>query len=406
MPSLENESRTVGTGELHRPIPNQLPIPTKESHGSAAKPLSAPLQARDPELHRQRPPQTVPVYAPKSPSPITQEGNIAVIAPNVHTPVLAVGQNQLGSPQHTPAQSILKASNNNAQSAPSRDRSKAQLSQYGQPSNVSRTVSGYGYDNTGHCPGPSNQPPSTREVFATYNLPQHTGGSQSATDPPHPGAGYQRTASTSAPQYKIDTQSRSGDQPHHYSQPQPRESPLPPQPIPSDYELNRKSTAGNERHESQHQQMPRPTQEYGSNPERDNVVGKERPGTQVRQKSLEYELKPEAASRQERPKRDMSQQNPNPAQPPLPHEEYQGEDEEDLHFQNRLQNLVDDEIHQEASEVMQQVSGGRRHIVTDRQRPFDPNLICPMCMKQFRIGEIQKFKHHVNTCDGTDDTII
>ncbi len=32
--------------------------------------------------------------------------------------------------------------------------------------------------------------------------------------------------------------------------------------------------------------------------------------------------------------------------------------------------------------------------------PFDPNLICPLCMRNFRVGEIQKYKKHVNTCQG------
>ena len=81
------------------------------------------------------------------------------------------------------------------------------------------------------------------------------------------------------------------------------------------------------------------------------------------------------------------------------------ENDQDLQFENPLQRQVDDDIHREASKVRQEVSGGRRHIKTDHQRPFDPNLVCPMCRKQFRIGEIQKFKHHVNTCDGTEDII-
>ena len=34
--------------------------------------------------------------------------------------------------------------------------------------------------------------------------------------------------------------------------------------------------------------------------------------------------------------------------------------------------------------------------------PFDPNLVCPMCMKQHRHGEIQLFRAHVGKCDGTD----
>ena len=32
--------------------------------------------------------------------------------------------------------------------------------------------------------------------------------------------------------------------------------------------------------------------------------------------------------------------------------------------------------------------------------PFDPNLICPLCMRNFRVGEIQKYRKHVNTCQG------
>ena len=72
-------------------------------------------------------------------------------------------------------------------------------------------------------------------------------------------------------------------------------------------------------------------------------------------------------------------------------------------FENPLVKELDDEIHQQAAEVIQEVSGGRREVKTDHQRPFDPNLVCPMCRRQFRIGEIQKFKRHVNTCTGTDD---
>ena len=34
------------------------------------------------------------------------------------------------------------------------------------------------------------------------------------------------------------------------------------------------------------------------------------------------------------------------------------------------------------------------------EAPFDPNLICPLCMRNFRKGEIKKYKKHVNTCQG------
>ena len=31
-------------------------------------------------------------------------------------------------------------------------------------------------------------------------------------------------------------------------------------------------------------------------------------------------------------------------------------------------------------------------------RPFDPNLVCLTCKKQFQIGEIQEYKKHCETC--------
>ena len=36
-----------------------------------------------------------------------------------------------------------------------------------------------------------------------------------------------------------------------------------------------------------------------------------------------------------------------------------------------------------------------------RQAQLDPNLVCPMCRRQFRIGEIQKYRQHVKGCHGT-----
>ena len=84
---------------------------------------------------------------------------------------------------------------------------------------------------------------------------------------------------------------------------------------------------------------------------------------------------------------------------------YEASDIEDsmAQYENPLQKEVDDEIHQQAAQVIQEVSGGRRNANTDPRRPFDPNLVCPMCRKKFRIGEIQKFKKHVSTCTGTDE---
>lgn len=32
--------------------------------------------------------------------------------------------------------------------------------------------------------------------------------------------------------------------------------------------------------------------------------------------------------------------------------------------------------------------------------PVDPNLVCPLCLRQFKLGEIQKYRRHVNKCPG------
>ena len=44
----------------------------------------------------------------------------------------------------------------------------------------------------------------------------------------------------------------------------------------------------------------------------------------------------------------------------------------------------------------------RAHQPSIQYVPYDPNLVCPFCNKQFRIGEIQKYKHHVETCNGSE----
>ena len=32
--------------------------------------------------------------------------------------------------------------------------------------------------------------------------------------------------------------------------------------------------------------------------------------------------------------------------------------------------------------------------------PLDSNLVCPMCKRQFRIGQIQHYRSHVDSCQG------
>ena len=105
------------------------------------------------------------------------------------------------------------------------------------------------------------------------------------------------------------------------------------------------------------------------------------------------------------PSNPPSQSSPSPSDDTSSDSEYEDAQPNDDQYDNQLQIGVDDDIHKQAASVIKQVSGSRHQIKTDVQRPYDPNLICPMCMKKFRIGEIQKFKRHVNTCDGTDDDL-
>ena len=53
-----------------------------------------------------------------------------------------------------------------------------------------------------------------------------------------------------------------------------------------------------------------------------------------------------------------------------------------------------------AALVQEEASAKNHAIPTMVHKPFDPNLVCPMCGKKHRIGEIQKFRVHVDTCEG------
>ena len=53
-------------------------------------------------------------------------------------------------------------------------------------------------------------------------------------------------------------------------------------------------------------------------------------------------------------------------------------------------------------------NSSKRNEYIEDDRPYDPNLVCPECGKQYRVGEIQKLKRHINMkCndDGSDENI-
>ena len=68
--------------------------------------------------------------------------------------------------------------------------------------------------------------------------------------------------------------------------------------------------------------------------------------------------------------------------------------------ENRLINGIDTEIQYYANEVRNMSRKPKtteviREIEGD-DRPYDPNLVCPRCGRQYRVGEIQKLKRHIN----------
>ena len=107
---------------------------------------------------------------------------------------------------------------------------------------------------------------------------------------------------------------------------------------------------------------------------------------------------------------DMSPEKPKPkprahCKPDTPSPVSNPEAQEHLN-PNRTELLVkpnglQDGIDREISEAAAAVSQVTREEGEREGAPLDPNLVCPMCMKQYRIGEIQLYRAHVNKCDGT-----
>ena len=73
---------------------------------------------------------------------------------------------------------------------------------------------------------------------------------------------------------------------------------------------------------------------------------------------------------------------------------------------SHLDQNLDSIIHAQAKTVATEVGDESSRQLTMHHIPYDPNLTCPMCDKRFRIGEIQKYRAHVNKqCAGTQEVI-
>ena len=73
--------------------------------------------------------------------------------------------------------------------------------------------------------------------------------------------------------------------------------------------------------------------------------------------------------------------------------------------ENKLLKNIDGEIHDMAEEVRRMSRRPDTQEVLfddeDSSLPYDPNLVCPKCGRQYRVGEIQKLKRHmVEFCTG------
>ena len=64
---------------------------------------------------------------------------------------------------------------------------------------------------------------------------------------------------------------------------------------------------------------------------------------------------------------------------------------------NQLEVGIEREIYAVAKNVIKSDSEAPQTLA-DEDIPYDPNLICPKCKLNFRIGEIQKYRRHVKTC--------
>ena len=104
-------------------------------------------------------------------------------------------------------------------------------------------------------------------------------------------------------------------------------------------------------------------------------------------------LKQEPVNQQQQPKKKVKQQ------------QAAADDSDSDIEENTLLEGIDLEIHEMAEEVRRMSRRPETQEVLfddeDSSLPYDPNLVCPKCRRQYRVGEIQKLKRHmVEFCTG------
>ena len=74
--------------------------------------------------------------------------------------------------------------------------------------------------------------------------------------------------------------------------------------------------------------------------------------------------------------------------------------------ENVLLQSIETDISEAAAEVRSEVFTSMSSVESTpggdepMSLPQDPNLVCPMCKRQFKIGQIQSYRAHVDTCTG------
>ena len=82
--------------------------------------------------------------------------------------------------------------------------------------------------------------------------------------------------------------------------------------------------------------------------------------------------------------------------PPLPNAHYYNQQQQ-INFMENIKIRKDTHVTDNPQAMKHKLDAGDEED-EHGDPPFDPNLVCVACNKQFRIGEIQEFRKHYKSC--------
>ena len=84
--------------------------------------------------------------------------------------------------------------------------------------------------------------------------------------------------------------------------------------------------------------------------------------------------------------------------PPLPHANYYNQQQQ-INFMENIKIREDAHVTDNPQTTKHKLDAGDKEEDDEHgDPPFDPNLVCVVCNKQFRIGEIQELRKHYISC--------